>query len=160
MAEVQATTKNNKVLGRILAIIAVLVLISGGYLFWLHLSKFESTDDARASFTLRVAESALDYTDDRFGPSHKLITSAYRDGIFAGDDQRLRLAHMWHGEVLSAVDRHEEALAIAIDGQAGAQRDRQGWAYQMFETWHGRMPRRRRPTATKLPIPKTSGASS
>ena len=99
----------------------------------------ESADDARASFTLRVAESALEYTDDRFGPSHELITSAYRDGIFAGDDQRLRLAHMWHGELLSVADRHEEALAIAADGLAAAQHDRQGWAYQMFETWHGRM---------------------
>jgi DNA-binding CsgD family transcriptional regulator len=99
----------------------------------------ESADDARASFTLCVGESALEYTDDRFGPSLALITSAYRDGIFAGDDQRLRLAHMWHGELLSTADRHDEALAIAADGLAAAQRDRQGWAYQMFETWHGRM---------------------
>ena len=71
--------------------------------------------------------------------SLELITSAYRDGIFAGDDQRLRLAHMWHGELLSVTDRYDEALAIAADGLAAAQRDRQGWAYQMFETWHGRM---------------------
>ena len=99
----------------------------------------EAADDVRASFTLRVAESALEYADDRFGPALELITSAYRDGIFAGDDQRLRLAHMWHGELLSAADQYEEALAIAADGLAAAQRDRQGWAYQMFETWHGRM---------------------
>ncbi|MDX6524553.1 MAG: hypothetical protein QOI43_64, partial [Gaiellales bacterium] len=99
----------------------------------------ESADDARARFTLRVAESALGYADDRFGPSRELITEAYRDGIFAGDDQRLRLAHMWHGELLSAADLYEESFAIAADGLAAAQRDRQGWAYQMFETWHGRM---------------------
>ena len=98
-----------------------------------------SVDDARASFTLRVAESALEYTDDRFRLSLQLITSAYRDGIFAGDDQRLRLAHMWHGELLSVADHDEEALAIAAEGLAAAQRDRQGWAYQMFETWHGRL---------------------
>jgi DNA-binding CsgD family transcriptional regulator/tetratricopeptide (TPR) repeat protein len=99
----------------------------------------EAADDARAAFTLRVAESALEYTDDRFGASHELITSAHRDGIFAGDDQRLRLAHMWHGELLSVADRYEEAFAIAADGLAAAQRDRQGWAFQMFETWCGRM---------------------
>ncbi len=99
----------------------------------------ESAGDARAAFTLRVAESALEYTDDHFGPAHELITEAYRDGIFAGDDQRLRLAHMWHGELLSVADRHDEAMAIAADGLAAAQRDHQGWAYQMFETWHGRM---------------------
>jgi DNA-binding CsgD family transcriptional regulator len=99
----------------------------------------ESAEDARAMFTLHVAESALEYTDDRFGRSHELITSAHRDGIFAGDDQRLRLAHMWHGELLSTADHYDEALEIATDGRAAAQRDRQGWAYQMFETWHGRM---------------------
>jgi DNA-binding CsgD family transcriptional regulator len=47
--------------------------------------------------------------------------------------------YMWHGELLSIADRYEEALAIAADGLAAAQRDRQGWAYDMFETWHGRM---------------------
>jgi len=98
-----------------------------------------SVEDARASFTLRVAESALEYSDDHFDLSLELITSAYRDGIFAGDDQRLRLAHMWHGELLSVADRYEEAFAIAADGLAAARRDRQGWAYQMFETWHGRI---------------------
>jgi hypothetical protein len=35
--------------------------------------------------------------------------------------------------------RYEESLAIAADGMAAAQRDRQVWAYQMFETWYGRM---------------------
>ena len=41
--------------------------------------------------------------------------------------------------MLSAADRYEEALLIATDGLAAAQRDQQGWAYQMFETWYGRM---------------------
>ena len=99
----------------------------------------ESVNDARASFTLHVAESALEYTDGDFDRSLALIASAYREGLFAGDDQRLRLAHMWHGELLSVTDRYEEALAIAADGLAAAQRDRQGWAYRMFEIWHGRM---------------------
>jgi DNA-binding CsgD family transcriptional regulator len=98
-----------------------------------------TSHDVRASFTLRLAESALEYADSRFGPARELVTAAYREGIFAGDDQRLRLAHMWHGEVLSALDRDDEAFAIASDGLAAAQRDRQGWAYRMFEVWHGRM---------------------
>ena len=85
-----------------------------------------TTHDVRASFTLRLAESALDYVDDRFSPALELVTAAYRDGIFAGDDQRLRLAHMWHGEVLSALDRDDEAFAIAADGLAAAERDRPG----------------------------------
>ena len=98
-----------------------------------------ASHDVRATFTLRLAESALEYADGRFGPARELVTAAYRDGIFAGDDQRLRLAHMWHGEVLSVLDRDDEAFAIASDGLAAAQRDRQGWAYRMFEVWHGRL---------------------
>src|SRR5439155_12853589 len=39
----------------------------------------------------------------------------------------------------SIFDRYEEAFQIATDGLAAARRDRQGWAYQMFETWRGRM---------------------
>jgi membrane fusion protein, multidrug efflux system len=47
MAEVQANTKNNKAFGRVLIVVVLLVLISGGYMLWLHLAKFESTDDAQ-----------------------------------------------------------------------------------------------------------------
>ena len=46
MAEVQATTKKSNALGRIIGLIVLLVLISGGYMLWLHLAKFEATDDA------------------------------------------------------------------------------------------------------------------
>jgi DNA-binding CsgD family transcriptional regulator/tetratricopeptide (TPR) repeat protein len=99
----------------------------------------EAVDDPRASFTLRVAETGFEYAHDRFDASLELSTQAYRDGIFAGDDQRLRLAHMWHGEQLSLHDRYDEAFAIASDGLAAAQRDRHAWAYEMFETWHGRL---------------------
>jgi DNA-binding CsgD family transcriptional regulator len=102
-------------------------------------AQIAASHDVRASFTLRLAESALEYIDGRFGLARELVTSAYRDGIFAGDDQRLRLAHMWHGEVLSVLDHDDDAFAIASDGLAAAQRDRQGWAYRMFEVWHGRM---------------------
>ena len=98
-----------------------------------------SSGDVRAAFTLSVAESGLEYADERFGPSLDLVTAAHRDGISAEDDQRLRLAHMWHGELLSVVDRGDDALAIATDGLAAARRDRQGWAYQVYETWYGRL---------------------
>jgi DNA-binding CsgD family transcriptional regulator len=98
-----------------------------------------ATGDPRAAFTLHVAESAIEYAGGRFGPSLALITAAHREGIFAGDDQRLRLAHMWHGELLSTLDRHADALAIAEEGLAAAERDRQGWAHEMFDTWRGRL---------------------
>jgi membrane fusion protein (multidrug efflux system) len=59
MAEVQANTKNNKAFGRILIIIVVLVLVSGGYLFWQHLSKFESTDDAQVDGQVYAISSRI-----------------------------------------------------------------------------------------------------
>ncbi len=59
MAEVQASTKNNKAFGRILIIIVVLVLVSGGYLFWVHLSKFESTDDAQVDGQVYAISSRI-----------------------------------------------------------------------------------------------------
>jgi len=59
MAEVQANTKNNKVLGRIVIIIVLLVLVSGGYMFWLHLSKFETTDDAEVDGQIYAISSRI-----------------------------------------------------------------------------------------------------
>jgi membrane fusion protein (multidrug efflux system) len=59
MAEVQANTKGKNVLGRIFVAIVVLSLISGGYLFWLHLSKFESTDDAQVDGQLYAISSRI-----------------------------------------------------------------------------------------------------
>jgi len=59
MAEVQVNTKNRNVLGRIFVVMVVLSLISGGYLFWLHLSKFESTDDAQVDGQLYAISSRI-----------------------------------------------------------------------------------------------------
>jgi membrane fusion protein (multidrug efflux system) len=59
MAEVQANRKNKNVLGRLFVVVVVLSLISGGYLFWLHLSKFESTDDAQVDGQLYAISSRI-----------------------------------------------------------------------------------------------------
>jgi DNA-binding CsgD family transcriptional regulator/tetratricopeptide (TPR) repeat protein len=95
--------------------------------------------DVRASFTLHLAESAVEYAEDDFGAAKELVELAYREGIDAGDDQRLRLAHMWRGELLSVLDDDVEAFDVADRGLEAAKRDQQGWAYQMFETWRGRL---------------------
>jgi DNA-binding CsgD family transcriptional regulator len=97
------------------------------------------TGDVRASFTLHLAESAVEYAEDDFGAASDLVERAEREGIDAGDDQRLRLAHMWRGEIHSVLDAYPEAFDVADRGLEAANRDRQGWAYQMFETWQGRL---------------------
>jgi membrane fusion protein, multidrug efflux system len=59
MAEVQATTKNRQVLGRLVAVSVLVVLIPCGYLLWMHLSKFESTDDAEVDGQMYAVSSRI-----------------------------------------------------------------------------------------------------
>jgi DNA-binding CsgD family transcriptional regulator/tetratricopeptide (TPR) repeat protein len=95
--------------------------------------------DIRAAFTLHLAESAVVYTEGDFRTAKELVEIANREGIEAGDDQRLRLADMWRGEMLNVLDDYENAFAVADRGLEAARRDRQGWAYQRFETLRGRL---------------------
>jgi DNA-binding CsgD family transcriptional regulator/tetratricopeptide (TPR) repeat protein len=95
--------------------------------------------DVRASFTLHLAEGAVEYAEEDFGAAKELVERAYQEGIDAGDDQRLRLAHMWRGDILGVLDDFVEAFDVADRGLESAKRDRQGWAYEMFETWRGRL---------------------
>jgi membrane fusion protein (multidrug efflux system) len=93
MAEVQANPKDKKVLGRILVIIVVLVLISGGYLFWLHLSKFESTDDAEVDGQVYAISSR--------------ITGHIID-VKVDDEQQVKA-----GDVLVVLDPKDYEVAVA-----------------------------------------------
>ncbi|MDP9244937.1 MAG: AAA family ATPase [Chloroflexota bacterium] len=60
--------------------------------------------DVRASFTLHLAEGAVEYADDDFRSAKELVEHAYQEGIDAGDGQRLQMAQMWRGDMLSALD--------------------------------------------------------
>jgi membrane fusion protein (multidrug efflux system) len=93
MAEVQANTKNNKVLGRILILIVVLVLISGGYMFWLHLSKFESTDDAQVDGQVYAISSRV---------------SGHVIDVKVEDEQEVKT-----GDILVVLDPKDYEVAVA-----------------------------------------------
>jgi membrane fusion protein (multidrug efflux system) len=93
MAEVQANTKSNKSLGRIVIIIVVLVLISGGYLFWLHLSKFESTDDAQVDGQVYAISSRI---------------SGHVIDVKVDDEQEVKA-----GDVLVVLDPKDYEVAVA-----------------------------------------------
>jgi membrane fusion protein, multidrug efflux system len=93
MAEVQANTKNNKVLGRIVIIIVLLVLISGGYMFWLHLSKFESTDDAQVDGQVYAISSRI---------------SGHVIDVKVEDEQEVKA-----GDVLVVLDPKDYEVAVA-----------------------------------------------
>jgi membrane fusion protein, multidrug efflux system len=93
MAEVQANTKNNKVLGRIVIIIVLLVLVSGGYMFWLHLSKFESTDDAQVDGQVYAISSRI---------------SGHVIDVKVEDEQEVKA-----GDVLVVLDPKDYEVAVA-----------------------------------------------
>jgi membrane fusion protein (multidrug efflux system) len=93
MSEVQANTKNKNVVGRILIVIVLMVLISGGYMFWLHLSKFESTDDAQI--------------DGQVYPISSRVSGHVID-VKVEDEQQVKA-----GDVLVVLDPKDYEVAVA-----------------------------------------------
>jgi hypothetical protein len=80
----------------------------------------------------------MEYQLGRFGLSLRLLDGVDPGRLAGFDDPRQRLTHSYRSWLLSALDRVDEAIAVAEDGLASAQRDRQNWAAHVFETWKGR----------------------
>jgi DNA-binding CsgD family transcriptional regulator len=71
----------------------------------------------------------------RFALALQRLEAAARRGT--SEDVRARLAWYFRCWVLVALDRFGDASAVADDGIAAAQRDRQIWALHIFEAWKG-----------------------
>ncbi len=95
-------------------------------------------DDVAGRFVLELAESGLMYADGHFATALEGVEAALRTGLVASDDTRAHLAYQWRCDVLTMVDRLDESLQMSTDAVAAAQRDRQGWALNIFETGRGR----------------------
>jgi DNA-binding CsgD family transcriptional regulator len=95
--------------------------------------------DIAGQFIVELAESGLRYADGHFGWALERVEKALRTGVNASDDTRGHLTRQWHCDVLAVADRFEEAHQISTENVAAAQRDRQGWALNMFETGRGRV---------------------
>jgi DNA-binding CsgD family transcriptional regulator len=98
---------------------------------------FASTDLA-ARYFFQIGRSAMEYQLGRFESSLRLLQGVDPERLAGFDDPRERLTHSYRSWLLSALDRVDEAIAVAEDGLACAQRDRQNWAVHVFETWKGR----------------------
>jgi DNA-binding CsgD family transcriptional regulator len=98
---------------------------------------FASTDPA-ARYFFQIGRSAMEYQLGRFELSLRLLQGVNPERLASFDDPRERLTHSYRSWLLSALDRVDEAIAVAEDGLASAQRDRQNWAVHVFETWRGR----------------------
>jgi DNA-binding CsgD family transcriptional regulator len=95
----------------------------------------EQSTSREARFALDLAQAGLAYQQYRFGNALEHLDAAARLGTT--EDVRTRLAHYFRCWPLVALDRFDEATAVADAGIADAQRDRQNWALRIFETWRG-----------------------
>jgi DNA-binding CsgD family transcriptional regulator len=120
-------------------------LMSAGRLADAHAVSDEATSAVMASrdvagrFVVELTESGLAYAEGRFGPALELTERALRTGLEVRDDTRRLLARQWRCEVLTVVDRLDESLQLATENVVVAQRDRQGWAHNVFENGRGRL---------------------
>jgi DNA-binding CsgD family transcriptional regulator len=97
-----------------------------------------ASTDLAAQYFFQIGRSAMEYQLGRFELSLRLLGGVDPERLAGFDDPRERLTHSYRSWVLSALDRVDEAIAVAEDGLASAQRDRQNWAVHVFETWKGR----------------------
>jgi DNA-binding CsgD family transcriptional regulator len=97
-----------------------------------------ASSDVAARYYFQIGRSAMEYQLGRFELSLRLLQSVDPERLAGFDDPRERLTHSYRSWLLSALDRVDEAIAVAEDGLASAQRDRQNWAAHVFETWQGR----------------------
>ncbi len=106
--------------------------------------------DACSQFVLELAESGLDYADGRFAQALELVERAQRSGRVAADraglspeywrigQARRQLTTQWLCDALTMVDRLDESLRVSTGSITAAQRERQAWALNIFETGQAR----------------------
>jgi DNA-binding CsgD family transcriptional regulator len=97
-----------------------------------------ASTDLAARYFFQIGRSAMEYQLGRFEPALQLLQGVNPERLAGFDDPRERLTHSYRPWLLSALDRVDEAFAVAEDGLASARRDRQNWAIHVFETWKGR----------------------
>ena len=98
----------------------------------------QASSDIAAQYSFQIGCSAMEYQLGHFEAGLRLLAEVDSGQLAAFDDPRERLMRSYRSWLLSALDRLDEALGVADDGLAAAQRDRQNWAIHVFESWKGR----------------------
>jgi DNA-binding CsgD family transcriptional regulator len=86
-------------------------------------------------FPYELAKAAAEYQASNFDRALALLGEAEAHRVEGSDDTR-DVAFRCH--VYTAMDRPDEALDVADQAMVAAQRDRQNWALNVFDTWKGR----------------------
>jgi DNA-binding CsgD family transcriptional regulator len=97
-----------------------------------------ASPDLAARYFYQIGRSAMEYQSGRYELSLRLLDGVDPDELASFDDPWERLAHSYRSWLLAALDRVEDAVAVAEDGLAAAKRDQQPWAVHVFEAWKGR----------------------
>ncbi|MCW2722333.1 helix-turn-helix transcriptional regulator [Pseudonocardia sp.] len=98
----------------------------------------ERAGDLAARSILRLAEGALLYVDGHFDAALEVHEQVMLDGFGRGETTREWVARQWRSELLAVLDRFDESLELISAGIAAANRERQAFALDFFETWRGR----------------------
>ncbi len=101
-------------------------------------------------FVLELALSGLCYAEDRFAEAFEHVRRAGQNGEVCARDTSLTpqywyimqsrrfLTTQWLCDALTMADQCDEALQISVQSIARAQRERQAWGLNTFETGRGR----------------------
>ncbi|HEY0575949.1 MAG TPA: AAA family ATPase [Pseudonocardia sp.] len=98
----------------------------------------ERAGDLAARSILGLTQGALRYVDGHFSAALTAHEQAMRDGFGPGEETREWVARQWRSELLAVLDRFDESLELISAGIAAANRERQAFALDFFETWRGR----------------------
>jgi DNA-binding CsgD family transcriptional regulator/tetratricopeptide (TPR) repeat protein len=98
----------------------------------------ERAGDRSARSILGLADGVLWYVEGQFDRALAEHERAMRAGFGAGEETRDWVARQWRSELLAVLDRFEESLELISTGIAAANRERQAFALDFFETWRGR----------------------
>ncbi|MDT7560697.1 MAG: hypothetical protein QOI68_5167, partial [Pseudonocardiales bacterium] len=98
----------------------------------------ERAGDRAARSISALVEGVLRYVDGRFEDALAVHEQAMRDGFGPGEETREWVARQWRSELLAVLDRFEESVELISTGIAAANRERQGFVLDFFETWRGR----------------------
>ncbi len=94
--------------------------------------------EATVRFTVDMVESGLEYLSGHFSPALDVLEAAISRGPDAEEPMRARHASQWRCEMLSVLDRFDDALDLTATYIAAAQTDRQQWEVRLWEQSRGR----------------------
>jgi DNA-binding CsgD family transcriptional regulator len=98
---------------------------------------YESTTMA-GWFPYEFAKAGTEYQESNFMLALELLDQAESHRIEGVEDTRERLAVAFRSWLMAALDKSEDALAVVDREITAAQRDRQLWAINLFETCKAR----------------------